>query len=216
MHRLKAGKLKHLQANSLELRKESQVVRLIILGGPGAGKGTQGERLSRQLDILLVSTGDVLRTAIAAKDSDGEAQTELGRQAQGYLEQGELVPDGVMIQFIRDRLIQPDAAKGWILDGYPRTAFQAEELDFLLDDLNQHLTEAILLEVPAAILINRSLARARADDTPEAIQRRIDRFHECTTPLLEYYAMRDRLVKVNGDQAIDAVQQEILAKLKRS
>jgi len=188
-------------------------VRLIILGGPGAGKGTQGAQLCRQMDILLISTGEILRTAIAAKDSDGEAQTELGRQAQGYVEQGELVPDDVMIQFIRDRLIQPDAANGWILDGYPRTAFQAEELDFLLDDLNQHLNYAILLEVPTPVLVQRSLSRARGDDTLETIQRRIDRFQECTTPLLEYYEMRDRLLKVNGEQAIESLQQEILTKL---
>jgi len=188
-------------------------VRLIILGGPGAGKGTQGAQLCSQMDILLISTGEILRTAIAAKDSDGEAQTELGRQAQGYVEQGELVPDDVMIQFIRDRLIQPDAANGWILDGYPRTAFQAEELDFLLDDLNQHLNYAILLEVPTPVLVQRSLSRARGDDTLETIQRRIDRFQECTTPLLEYYEMRDRLLKVNGEQAIESLQQEILTKL---
>jgi adenylate kinase len=186
---------------------------LVILGGPGAGKGIQAELLQRHLGILGISTGDILRTAIAAKDSDGESQTELGRQAQPYVERGELVPDEIMIQFIRQRLLRPDSAKGWVLDGYPRTAFQAEELDFLLEDLSQELDYAISLETPETILTTRSLARGREDDTPEVIQRRIELFLERTTPLLEYYEMQNRLLRVNSNQSIEQVQQEILKKL---
>jgi adenylate kinase len=99
---------------------------------------------------------------------------------------------------------------GWLLEGYPRTAFQAEELDFLLDDLNQHLDYAILLEVPDPVLIQRSLTHAREDDTPQAIQRRIELHQERTIPLLEYYEMRDRLIRVNGEQSIAQVQQDIV------
>lgn len=184
-----------------------------MLGGPGAGKGTHSNLLHQKLGILQISTGDILRTAIAAKDSDGESQTELGRQAQHYLERGELVPDEIMIGFIRHRLLRSDAKNGWVLDGYPRTAFQAEELDFLLEDLNQHLDFAIYLEAPTKVLTDRSLSRAREDDTPEAIQRRIELFLERTTPLLEYYEMKKKLLRVNSEQPIDAVQQEILKKL---
>jgi adenylate kinase len=185
-------------------------MRLVILGGPGAGKGTQAELLHRRLEVSWIATGDILRTAIAAKDADGDSQTELGRQAQNYVERGELVPDEVMIHFIRQRLLRDDAASGWVLDGYPRTAFQAEELDFLLEDLHQHLDYAIALEAPESVLTRRSLDRGREDDTPEAIQRRIALFLERTTPLLEYYEMRHRLIRINSDQPIDQVQQEIL------
>jgi adenylate kinase len=190
-------------------------MRLVILGGPGAGKGTQAEWLHRHLEVSWIATGDILRTAIAARDSDGDSQTELGRQAQNYVERGELVPDEVMIHFIRQRLLRPDATSGWILDGYPRTAFQAEELDFLLEDLNQRVDYAIVLEAPESVLINRSLSRGREDDSLEAIQRRIELFLERTAPLLEYYQMRHCLLRINSDQPIEQVQQEILKKLGR-
>lgn len=189
-------------------------MRLVILGGPGAGKGTQAAQLSLKLGIPLISTGEILRTAIACRDSDGECQTELGRQAQAYVERGELVPDEIIIEFIRQRLLQPDVIKGWILEGYPRTAFQAEELDFLLEELNQHLRYALFLDVPEPVMVERSLNRARPDDTPETIQRRLTALQERTLPILEYYEMRDRLLRINGDQAIAEVQQEILQKLQ--
>jgi adenylate kinase len=179
------------------------VVRLIILGGPGAGKGTQAERLSKTLNLPRISTGDILREAIAAG-------TELGKQVQAQVEQGELVPDQAMIQLIRERLLQSDVAQGWLLDGYPRTAFQAEELDFLLDDLQQHLDQAIWLEVSESMLMSRSLGQGRVDDTESAIQRRITLFAERTTPLTDYYEFGDRLLRINGDQAIEAVEQEII------
>lgn len=181
-------------------------MRLAILGGPGAGKGTQAERLSHALGIQWISTGDMLRQAIVA-------QTRLGEKVATRVKQGELVADEDMIELIRQRLLQPDVANGWLLDGYPRTAFQAEELDFLLDDLKQRLTVAIVLDVPDAVLVERSLARARADDTPEAIQRRIALFQERTIPLLEYYEMRDRLLRIDGAQAINRVHEDILKPL---
>ncbi|HEY9808265.1 MAG TPA: adenylate kinase [Halomicronema sp.] len=182
-------------------------MRLIILGGPGAGKGTQAQKLCNKLDIPWIGTGDILRKAITA-------QTELGQQAQPYVEKGELVPDPTMIEFIRARLLLPDVGNGWLLDGYPRTAFQAEELDFLLDDLQQKLDWAIWLEVPQAILMSRSLARSRPDDQPEIIQRRIDLFYECTIPIMEYYEHRNRLLKINASQSPQQVQEELLQLLK--
>ena len=196
-------------------------MRLVILGGPGAGKGTQARQLCRQLSISEISTSDILRHAIAS-------QTDLGREAQVYVEKGELVPDPILIEFMRERLLQPDAAKGrgWLLEGYPRTAFQAEELDFLLEELEQHLDWAIYLQVPESVMMSRSIARSRTskglaftgevrpDDHPEIVQRRIDLFHERTIPILEYYGYRQRLLTINGDQSPEQVQQDILQKLK--
>ena len=196
-------------------------MRLVILGGPGAGKGTQARLLCRQLSISEISTSDILRHAIAS-------QTDLGRQAQVYVEKGELVPDPILIEFMRERLLQPDAAKGrgWLLEGYPRTAFQAEELDFLLEELEQQLDWAIYLQVPESVMMSRSIARSRSskglaftgevrpDDHPEIVQRRIDLFHERTIPILEYYGYRHRLLTINGDQSPEQVQQDILQKLK--
>ena len=196
-------------------------MRLVILGGPGAGKGTQARLLCSQLSISEISTSDILRHAIAS-------QTDLGRQAQVYVEKGELVPDPILIEFMRERLLQPDAAKGrgWLLEGYPRTAFQAEELDFLLEELEQHLDWAIYLQVPESVMMSRSIARSRTskglaftgevrpDDHPEIVQRRLNLFHERTIPILEYYGYRQRLLTINGDQLPEQVQQDILQKIK--
>ncbi len=199
-------------------------MRLVILGGPGAGKGTQARKLCRQLAISEISTSDILRRAIAS-------QSELGREAQVYVDKGELVPDLILIEFMRNRLLQDDAkGKGWLLEGYPRTAFQAEELDFLLDDLGQQLDWAIYLEVPESVMMNRCLERShtltshpkvntsvknsRPDDQPEIVQRRLNLFYERTLPILEYYGYRKRLLTINGDQLPEQVEQEILQKLQ--
>ncbi|NJK39935.1 MAG: adenylate kinase [Oscillatoriales cyanobacterium RM1_1_9] len=182
-------------------------MRLVILGGPGAGKGTQAEQLCHRLRIPWISTGEMLIAAIAT-------QADLGKQAASYVEQGELVPDEIMIELIRQRLLLPDTRQGWLLDGYPRTAFQAEELDFLLEDLHQGLDWGIYLNVPDPILMERSLGRSRLDDKPGAIQRRIELFHQRTVPILEYYSPRGRLLEIQGDQSPQQIQQEILQGLK--
>lgn len=191
-------------------------MKLVILGGPGAGKGTQAQPLCRHLGISEISTSNILREAIASG-------TELGRQAKIYVEKGELVPDPILIEFMRTRLTQPDAAGGWLLEGYPRTAFQAEELDFLLDDLGLQLDWAIYLQVSEAVMMNRCLGRqsslsitasdSRLDDQPQIIQRRINLFYERTIPMLEYYDYRQHLLTINADQSLEQVQQEILQKL---
>lgn len=181
-------------------------MRLVILGGAGAGKGTQARLLSNYLNVPAISTGDILRTAIA----NG---TDLGWQAQPYVEKGDLVPDPTMIEFMRLRLMLSDVVNGWVLDGYPRTAFQAEELDFLLDDLNQHLDWAIWLDVPELLLMSRSLGRSREDDVPEIIQHRIQLFQERTALILDYYERRQRLLTINGNQSAEKVQQDILQKI---
>jgi adenylate kinase len=182
-------------------------MRLILLGGPGAGKGTQSLNLSQYLNVPTISTGEVLRAEVAA----GSA---LGQQVADTLAKGELVSDEMMIAFVKSRLQQPDMAKGWILDGYPRTAFQAEELDLLLEAANQVVNYAIWLEVPAHILIERSQNRGSIDDGPEALRRRIETLLEITVPMLEYYDYRGRLIRVDGNQDADDVKRLILESLK--
>ncbi len=191
------------------------MVRLVILGGSGAGKSTQAQRLGKFFDVPLVSTGETLRAAIYG-NSQNSAYGELNdlvMEAKPYLEHGDLVPDEMMIEFIKVRLKQPDVNDGWILEGYPRTAFQCEELDFLLEDLEQNLDWAIYLQVSAAVMVNRSLGRLLPDDQPEIVQRRVELFYDRTIPILEYYDRRRRLLTINGDQSPEQVQQNILTLL---
>jgi adenylate kinase len=204
-------------------------VRLVILGGSGSGKSTQAQRLCRYFDIPLISTGEILREAISGGKSLPNLQwsqtdsrnylsvftnlNELGYHARPYLEKGELVPDEMIIELIRIRLRQPDINCAWVLEGYPRTAFQAEELDFLLDDLGQKLDWAIYLQVPEAVMVSRSLGRSLPDDQPEIVQRRVELFYDRTIPILEYYDRRRRLLTINGDQSPEMVLQNILTLL---
>ncbi|MEH2293076.1 adenylate kinase family protein [Nostoc sp.] len=204
-------------------------MRLVILGGSGSGKSTQAQRLCRYFDIPLISTGEILREAISGNNLPSEfrwSQTdprtslsvyaslsELGDRARTYMQKGELVPDEMIIELIRIRLGQPDISCDWVLEGYPRTAFQSEELDFFLDDLEQKLDWAIYLQVPEAVMVSRSLGRSLPDDQPEIVQRRVELFYDRTIPILEYYDRRRRLLTINGDQSPDMVQQNILTLL---
>jgi adenylate kinase len=178
-------------------------VRFVILGGSGSGKSTQAQMLCWQYKIPLISTGEVLRSSI----TNG---LELGNQAFPYMKRGELVPDELMIEFIRMRLQEVDVAQGWVLEGYPRTAFQAEELDFLLEALGQTLNWAIYLQVPEVVMVSRSLGRSLADDQPEIVHRRVELFYDRTVPILEYYDRRRRLLTINGDQSPDLVQEDMI------
>ncbi|MBH8573499.1 nucleoside monophosphate kinase [Nostocaceae cyanobacterium CENA369] len=181
-------------------------MRLVILGGSGSGKSTQAQRLCRYFEIPQISTGEILRQAIAKV-------TTLGRHAQPYLAKGELVPDEMIIDLIRLRLKKADISCGWVLEGYPRTAFQAEELDFLLDNLGQKLDWAIYLQVPEAVMVSRSLGRSLPDDQPEIVHRRVEIFYDRTVPILEYYDRRRRLLTINGDRLPEMVEQNILTLL---
>ncbi|MEL6439634.1 MAG: adenylate kinase [Cyanobacteria bacterium J06621_8] len=184
-------------------------MRLIVLGGTGSGKGTQTAKLCDRLKIPNIATGDILRASIAS-------ETELGTEAKAYVEQGELVPDQLMIQLIQQRLQQPDVSQGWILEGYPRTAFQAEELDFLLKKIKQTLDWAIYLQVSEATMTHRALNRNLAEDNSEVIQRRLQNFRNSTLPILEYYEYRQKLLKINGELSPDKVFQQLISQLQPS
>jgi adenylate kinase len=171
--------------------------RLIFLGPPGAGKGTQAKLLAEILKIPHISTGDILRGAVAQA-------TPLGQKAQAYMEKGELVPDELLLDLVRDRLNQSDAQNGWILDGFPRNVSQASFLDNLLQENNQ-TCECINLEVPDEVLIERMLGRGRTDDTPEAIRTRLDIYHNDTAPLIGYYRDRSSLRVIDGNRLLEDV-----------
>ncbi|KKJ00977.1 adenylate kinase family protein [Prochlorothrix hollandica] len=188
-------------------------MKMIILGGPGAGKGTQADRLSRHLQVPQLSTGDLLRESIGGSHDGSSPLLDLAERAKPYVERGELVPDELMIALIRDRLSQPSFAQGWILEGYPRTAFQAEELHFLLESLNHRLDWAIWLEVSEAVMLERCRQRSRRDDDPAIIERRLYNLETYTSPLLDYYGFQNRLLSINGDQSVEGVEQEILRQI---
>jgi adenylate kinase len=181
-------------------------MRLVLLGGPGAGKGIQSHRLSQRLQVPGISTGNLLREAIAS-------QNPLGKEAEPYLNRGELLPDPMMINFMRSRLVQPDCERGWILEGYPRTAFQAEELDFLLEDLEQPLTCAVYLEISEKSMIERSLVRSLVDDEPDIIQKRIDSFQEKIALLLDYYSGKKKLITLSAEDSPENIEMLILEQI---
>jgi len=186
--------------------------RLLLLGPPGAGKGTQAERLVKILGVPQISTGDMLRAAVRA----GSA---VGREAQAYMERGDLVPDAVVIGVAEERLRQPDARNGFILDGFPRTAAQAEALDRMLEPLGVRLERCVALRVDEDTLVERLLQRAaiegRADDNEETIRQRMRVYRESTQPLVDYYRRRGALAEVDGEGTIETVSKRIGEALAR-
>jgi adenylate kinase len=181
-------------------------MRVLIVGPQGAGKGTQAALLCQNLKVPHISTGDIFR-------ANGKAGTELGLLAKKYMDAGELVPDEVTSAMVAARLAEPDAEPGFLLDGFPRTVPQAQWLAELLAGRGQKLDAVLLVDAPDEVLTERMLARGRADDTTDAIARRLELYHSETTPLLEHYA--DLLVSVNGVGEIDEVQQRVLSALNR-
>ena len=183
-----------------------QQLNLLLFGPQGSGKGTQAKRIAAEHGIPHVSTGDMFRAAIAK-------QTPLGKQVEPILAAGDLVPDDLTVGLIRERLAEPDAANGFVLDGFPRNLAQAEALDELLAELGRPLTAALELLVPDELCKERMLKRAaeegRPDDTPEAIARRLEIYHRETAPLSEHYRATERLVGIDGSGTIDEVWTEI-------
>jgi len=180
--------------------------RLIFLGPPGAGKGTQAKVLAQQYHLPHISTGDILRQAVTAK-------TPLGQKAQSYMDKGELVPNELLQNLVRERLNQPDAKEGWILDGFPRNVGQASFLDDLLPELDQNGYSAINLEVPDHVLMTRLLERGskegRRDDNEETISRRLEVYRQETEPLIDFYKARSKLKSVNGNLPLGEVTESI-------
>ncbi|WP_018181036.1 adenylate kinase [Jongsikchunia kroppenstedtii] len=176
-------------------------MRLVLLGPPGAGKGTQAELLRDALGIPHVSTGDLFRQNI------GEG-TELGLEAKKYMDAGDLVPSEVTVNMVRSRLAEPDAVNGFILDGFPRTTDQADSLEKILAEEQQTLNAVVSLEVDEDVVVKRMLARGRADDTEDVIRNRMQVYLAETAPLIAYYGDRIRTVDAIGD--IDEVHQRIL------
>ncbi|MEE6294357.1 adenylate kinase [Georgenia wangjunii] len=186
--------------------------RLVLLGPPGAGKGTQAARLSERLGVPAISTGDIFRSNVAG-------QTELGRRAQRYMDAGEYVPDEVTNDMVRARLAEPDASDGFLLDGYPRTQDQVRELDAMLSAHGHDLDAVVELTADTDAVVERLLKRAaeqgRADDTDVVIRRRLEVYREQTEPLAGAYEERGLLVRVDGMGEMDAVTERLLAALER-
>lgn len=188
-------------------------MRLVLIGSPGSGKGTQAERLKLELGVPHISTGDLLRSAV-------KAGTPLGNKAKAVMEAGNLVSDEVMLGILEDRLAADDVANGFILDGYPRTLPQADALESLLQRLGQPLDAVVELQVPAERIVERTRKRfeaeGRADDEPDTVRKRLEVFARQTAPVVEFYRQHGQLQEVDGVGSIEEVYNRILAVLPLS
>ena len=206
-------------------------MKIVLLGGPGAGKGTQAQRLVAEYGVAHISTGDLLRAAI-------KNGTELGKQAKSYMDKGQLVPDELVVNLVKERLADDDAQKGFILDGFPMNTAQAVVLDSELKDMGLALDAAVLVDVDPDVIVKRLSSRRtckncgytapagvdvcprcggemyqRDDDKPETIQRRLDVYQTQTAPLIEYYKGHGLLKTVNGEQTVDDVYKDMKEQL---
>lgn len=186
-------------------------MRIILMGPPGAGKGTQAKVIANHFGIPAISTGDIFRANVSG-------QTPLGVEAQRYMDAGEYVPDEVTNQMVRDRLSEDDTRPGFLLDGYPRTVAQVEELDSMLKATDDRIDAVVVLTAEREELVGRLLQRAksegRADDTEEVIRKRQEVYTEQTAPLIEVYGDRGLLIEIDGEGEIDAVTHRIFNALE--
>lgn len=211
---------------------------LIMLGAPGAGKGTQAKILADKYDIPHISTGDIFRANI-------KQETELGIKAKAFMDQGLLVPDELVVDLVADRLKQGDCVNGFILDGFPRTIVQADSLDKVLCEMDDSVTAAVNVDVADAAIIKRMSGRraclscgatyhveslkpsvegvcdycgdklvVRDDDQPETVKKRLRVYHEQTKPLIDFYSKRDKLISVDGTQSIEVIKEQIIRLLE--
>lgn len=178
---------------------------LVFFGPPGAGKGTQAQKIVSAHTIPQISTGEILRAAVANN-------TPLGQQAGPLMAAGKLVPDELVIGIVEERLRQPDCVKGFLLDGFPRTIPQAQALESALAKMGRKIEHVVSLEVPDDVIHERMKGRGRADDSPETVQKRLDEFRKLTAPLKAYYEERQLLRPINGVGSLD----EIAAAIERA
>jgi adenylate kinase len=186
-------------------------MRLVLLGAPGSGKGTQATRLKQALDVPHVSTGELLRAEVAAG-------TRLGREAKSVMDRGELVSDDILLGMLEERLAQADAVKGFVLDGYPRNLVQANALDELLGRIGQPVDVAVQLDVGTDLLVERLAGRAaqegRTDDSPDSVRIRLRVYTEQTAPVIDFYREQGKLVCVHGVGTVEEVLQRVLAAIE--
>ena len=182
-------------------------MRLVLVGPPGAGKGTQAVRLAERLDVPHISTGDLFRANL-------EQQTELGLAAKRYMAAGELVGDEVTVGMVQDRLAADDVVKGFILDGFPRTVVQANALSEILATAGNELNAVVALEVPEDVLVKRLLGRGRADDAEDVIRRRQEIYREETSPLLQHY--QELLVTIDAVGPVEEITERVVSALRSS
>jgi adenylate kinase len=182
---------------------------VLLLGPQGAGKGTQAKRISAEYDIPHIASGEILRAEM-------QAGTELGRRVKDVYDRGDLVSDDLMIELIKTRLGQPDTDAGFVLDGFPRTTVQAEALDEMFGDIGRSFSVVFALQIPDDVAFERLQKRAelegRADDTDDAIRRRLENYHRETEPLIEHYRARGNLVPIHGDRS----EGEVFAEIQRA
>lgn len=185
---------------------------LILLGPPGAGKGTQAKRLELREGIAQVSTGDMLRAEV-------NAGSEIGKRAKAIMESGALVPDDLVTRMLKERLSEKDAENGALFDGYPRTTAQAEALDVLLAELGRRVDVVILIAVPDDViverLVNRAALEGRADDTPETVRERLRVYREKTAPLAARYIASRKLVTIDGNRPVDDVAADVRGAIEK-
>jgi adenylate kinase len=186
------------------------VTRLLLIGPPGAGKGTQAAKLAEAFNIPAISTGDIFRENV-------KNETDLGKQAKAFMDRGEYVPDSLTNALVRDRLSWDDAKEGFLLDGYPRTSDQVGELDRILADDGESLDAVVLLRADTdeivRRLLNRAIEQGRTDDTEDVIRHRLDVYAEQTAPLIEVFSNRQLVVEVDGLGAVEIVTARILEAL---
>lgn len=184
-------------------------MRLLLIGAPGAGKGTQAELLSERLGITHISSGDLLRQHV-------RDETTLGHTIRSYVDHGDLVPDGVVMDMLRKPVVAASETGGYVLDGFPRTVDQAKAAFAVAEPLGAAVQAAVHLDVPAKELVRRLLSRGRgSDDTAAVIEHRLQVYEENTVPLLEYYAGREWMFTVDGAQPAEAVHRDIIGRLRR-
>jgi adenylate kinase len=185
---------------------------VLLLGPQGAGKGTQAKRIAAEYDIPHIGSGEILRAEM-------QAGTELGLRVKDVIDRGDLVSDDLMIELLRTRLGQPDTDDGFILDGFPRTTVQAEALDSMFNAIGRSFGVVFALQIPDEVAFERLRRRAeiegRADDTEDAIRRRLENYHRETAPLVEYYRVRGNLVPVHGERSENEVFAEIQSALEQ-